>query len=456
MTLPKRPPQRKPRRRHPNNALTPAFVRNVSQAGRYCDGQGLYLDVRPSGSRGWIQRLTIRGRRTELGLGGFPLVSLKEAREKAFANRKLAREGGDPLSEKRRVESTPTFADATRQVWKQLRPGWRSPQHAQLWLSSLERYVVPRIGKMPISEVTSADVIGILAPIWHDMPPTARKLRQRIRAVMEWAVAMGLRPDNPCDRIGPVLGSQGGVVRHMRALPHGQVSAAIETVRRSNARPVVKLAFEFLVLTATRSGEVRGALVDGDRPGRGCVDHPGPTHEGGARAPGPAVPACAGDPRGGAGARSRQPARVSRPAQKPHCDHGAVGTAQGVKDRGCAARVPVEFPGLGGRRYGSSPRGRGGGAGTQGPKPGRGGLPAHGSVRAPASAHGRLGGLPGRRDSRTGDRDEPPVTRRALHRDSLWTLQARAHRPRRAAFQSGTPPADLGRESTSSNWGGGN
>ena len=260
MTLPKRPPQRKPRRRHPNNALTPAFVRNVSQAGRYCDGQGLYLDVRPSGSRGWIQRLTIRGRRTELGLGGFPLVSLKEAREKAFANRKLAREGGDPLSEKRRVESTPTFADATRQVWKQLRPGWRSPQHAQLWLSSLERYAVPRIGKMPISEVTSADVIGILAPIWHDMPPTARKLRQRIRAVMEWAVAMGLRPDNPCDRIGPVLGSQGGVVRHMWALPHGQVSAAIETVRRSNARPVVKLAFEFLVLTATRSGEVRGAL----------------------------------------------------------------------------------------------------------------------------------------------------------------------------------------------------
>ena len=116
MALPKRPPQRKPHGRHPNNALTPAFVRNVSRAGRYCDGQGLYLVVRPSGSRGWIQRLTIRGRRTELGLGGFPLVSLKEAREKAFANRKLAREGGDPLSEMRRVESTPTFADATRQV----------------------------------------------------------------------------------------------------------------------------------------------------------------------------------------------------------------------------------------------------------------------------------------------------------------------------------------------------
>ena len=259
MTLPKRPPQRKPRRRHPNNALTPAFVRNVSQAGRYCDGQGLYLDVRPSGSRGWIQRLTIRGRRTELGLGGFPLVSLKEAREKAFVNRKLARDGGDLLAEKRRAESMHTFAEAARQVWNQLRPGWRSPQHAQLWLKSLERYAIPRIGEMPISEVTSADVIGILAPIWHDVPPTARKLRQRIRAVMEWAVAMDLRPDNPCDRIGPVLGTQGGRVRHMRALPHREVASAIETVRASNARPVVKLAFEFLVLTAVRSGEVRGA-----------------------------------------------------------------------------------------------------------------------------------------------------------------------------------------------------
>ncbi len=267
MILAKRPPQRKPRGQHPDNALTPLFVRSVSRAGRYCDGQGLYLDVRPTGSRGWVQRLTIRGHRTELGLGGFPLVSLKEAREKAFANRKLAREGGDPLSEKRRTESTPTFAEATRQVWKQLRPGWRSPQHADLWLGSLKRHALPRIGGMPISEVTSADVIGILAPIWHGKPATARKLRQRIRAVLEWAVAMDLRSGNPCDRIGPVLGLQGNGVRHMRALLHGEVAEAIRKVRASKARPVVKLAFELLVLTAARSGEVRGAAwkeIDGE------------------------------------------------------------------------------------------------------------------------------------------------------------------------------------------------
>ncbi|MDE2925521.1 MAG: integrase arm-type DNA-binding domain-containing protein [Acidobacteriota bacterium] len=259
MRVPKRPPQRKPRGPHPLNALTPAFVRNVSQSGRYCDGHGLYLYVRPTGSRGWIQRLTIRGRRTELGLGGFPLVSLTEAREKAFANRKLARDGGDPRAANRRAESMPSFADAAGAVWKQLRPGWRSPRHARLWLWSLERYVLPHIGKIPIAQVTSADVIGILAPIWHEKAATARKLRQRIRAVLEWAVAMDLRPDNPCDRIGPVLGTQGNAVRHMRALPHGEVASALRTVRASKKRPVVKLAFEFLVLTATRSGEVRGA-----------------------------------------------------------------------------------------------------------------------------------------------------------------------------------------------------
>ena len=259
MTFPRRPPKRKPRGRHPHNALTPAFVRNVSRAGRYCDGNGLYLDVRPTGSRGWIQRLTIRGRRTELGLGGYPLVSLKEAREKAFANRKLAREGGDPLSEKRRAKSVPTFAEAARKLRDQLSPGWRSPYHAQLWLKSLERHAFSRIGEMPVSEVTSTDVIGVLAPIWHEKATTARKLRQRIRAVLDWAVAMELRPDNPCHRIGPALGSQKYAVKRMKALPHREVASAIEQVKASTAWPVVKLAFEFLVLTATRSGEARGA-----------------------------------------------------------------------------------------------------------------------------------------------------------------------------------------------------
>ena len=162
----------------------------------------------------------------------------------------------------------PTFAYATEQVWNQLRPAWRNRKHPKAWLSSLERYAFPRIGKMPVSEVSSGDVLEILSPIWHVKAPMARCVRRRIRTVMEWAVAMELRPDNPCDRIGPVLGPQRDLVQHMRALPHREVASAIETVRASGARSVVKLAFEFLVLTAARSGEVRGAVwTEMDRDG---------------------------------------------------------------------------------------------------------------------------------------------------------------------------------------------
>ena len=109
------PRRTKPRGRHPDKRLTAGFVRTVAP-GRYCDGQGLYLYVQPSGTRSWVQRLVIHGRRRELGLGSVALVPLVEAREKARVNRKLAREGGDPLAEKRRAEGTPTFAEAARRV----------------------------------------------------------------------------------------------------------------------------------------------------------------------------------------------------------------------------------------------------------------------------------------------------------------------------------------------------
>ena len=259
MELPIRPRTTKPGGRQPRHALSTAFVRNVAQAGRYCDGDGLYLDVQPSGTRSWVQRLVIRGRRRELGLGGFPLVPLKDARSRALANRRLARAGGDPLAEKRRLKSMPTFAAAAEAVLAQMRPGWRNPKHGKDWLSSMERFAFPRLGKLPVSEVTSADVVETLRKVWHERPATARRVRQRISTVMEYAVALNYRDDNPCSRIGPILGPQQDLVRHMRALPHRDVAATIETVRASGAAPVVKLAFEFLVLTAARSGEVRGA-----------------------------------------------------------------------------------------------------------------------------------------------------------------------------------------------------
>ena len=190
---------------------------------------------------------------------GQTLVSLAEAREKVLANRKLAREGGDPLAEKRRRQGVPSFAEATARVVEQKQAGWRRRAHGREWILTFERYAFPRIGKMPVSEVTSADVLEILAPIWHTKADTARRLRQRIRAVLEWAVAMEFRIDNPCDRIDPVLGPQHNVVQHMRALPHREVAAAIRTARASTVPLAVRLAFEFLVLTAARWGEVRWA-----------------------------------------------------------------------------------------------------------------------------------------------------------------------------------------------------
>ena len=252
------PRRTKRRGRHPDKALSAAFVRSAPP-GRHADGNGLYLFVQPTGTRSWVQRLVVRGRRRELGLGAATLVPLAKAREQALANRMLARSGGDPLAERRRVQGVPTFAEAAQRVLKQKRDGWRGRWHAQNWIRSMERYAFPRIGNRPVSEVNTADVLEILTPIWHSKAETARAVRQRIRSVIEWAIALDMRSDNPCDRVLPVLGPQNDIVTHRQALPHKDVAAAIETVRAGSARPAVKLAFEFLVLTASRSGEVRGA-----------------------------------------------------------------------------------------------------------------------------------------------------------------------------------------------------
>ena len=106
----------------------------------------------------------------------------------------------------------PTFAAAAEAVLAQMRPGWRNPKHGEDWLSSMARFAFPRLGKLPVSEVTSADVVETLRTVWHERPATARRVRQRISTVMEYAVAMDYRDDNPCSRIGPVLGPQQDLV----------------------------------------------------------------------------------------------------------------------------------------------------------------------------------------------------------------------------------------------------
>ena len=258
VVCPKKPRATKRRGRHPDKALSAAFCRNVAEAGLYCDGNGLYLEVDPSGARRWVQRLVIRGKSRTLGLGGFALVSLSEAREQALANRKLARAGGDPLAARRRRRGMPTFEEAAAEVWRQKRDAWRNAKHVKDWPASLRLYVFPQVGDKLVSEITSADLLQVLAPLWHAKPETARRVRQRIGAVMKWAVAMELRPDNPAgEALGQALGRQQDVVRHRPALGHDEVGRAVSVIRASRAWAGTKLAFEFLVLTAARSAEVR-------------------------------------------------------------------------------------------------------------------------------------------------------------------------------------------------------
>ena len=182
--------------RRPNNALTAAWVRTEKRPGRHADGNGLYLLVEPAGNKRWIQRLTIRGRRTDLGLGGYPLVSLNEARDVAFANLKLARSGGDPRTEKAR-NFVPTFAEAVEQVIAIRQSEWRHPKTAKRWEATLKTYVYPFFGHMTVDQVSGADALRALTPIWTLKPETARAVRGHIRDVMDWAIANGYRIDNP-------------------------------------------------------------------------------------------------------------------------------------------------------------------------------------------------------------------------------------------------------------------
>lgn len=241
--------------------LTAAFVRTIKEPGIYCDEHGLVLRVKPSGYKQWVQRLFIHGRRRELGLGPVRLVTLAEAREVALANRKVARAGGDPIAARGR--GVPTVEEASAKVIEIHRPNWKNAKHAAQWTATLREYVFPRIGRKRVDLVTAADVMAVLLPIWNDKHETARRVRQRIGAVMKWAVAQGYRQDNPAgEAIGAALPKNGGIQRHQRALPHGEVAGAVQAVRQSDATVSVKLAFEFLVLTACRSGEVRLARWD--------------------------------------------------------------------------------------------------------------------------------------------------------------------------------------------------
>lgn len=242
--------------------LSAAKVRQIREPGKYYDGNGLFLRVEPTGSRRWVQRLTIHGKQREIGLGSADLVTLAEARDAAMENRKLARAGGDPLAVRRNKVVPPTFNEAVLKVIELYGPTWTNAKHAAQFRNTLNTYAGPIIGTTPISDVTSADVLRVLTPIWTSKAETARRVKQRIGTVMKWAVAQGYRSDDPSAALTRALPKQGQKVQHRKSLPYDEVAKCVIRIRASQAMLSTKLALEFLILTAARSGEVRGATWD--------------------------------------------------------------------------------------------------------------------------------------------------------------------------------------------------
>ena len=242
--------------------LTAAAVKAASKPGRLGDGGTLYLNIARGGTKSWVQRITIDGRRHDIGLGGWPVVSLASARRRAAENRSVVADGRNPLAERRR-STVPTFRQAATRTLEALKPRWRNRKHAVSWMQTLERHAMPRLGHMPVDRIGREDVLAVLTPIWATVPETARRVRQRIRATLRWCWAHGYVEQNVAgEAIDGALPKMPAIKSHFRALPYRDVSSALKTVEASKASWAAKLCLRFLILTAARSGEARGAKWD--------------------------------------------------------------------------------------------------------------------------------------------------------------------------------------------------
>lgn len=248
--------------KHPHNALSPAKVRMVATPGRYTDGNGLYLLVDKSGAKRWILRTVIHGKRTDLGLGGLTLVTLAQARDQAVRLRKIARDDGDPREEKRaKKKAGITFESAAITVHESNKETWKNEKHADQWINTLRTYAFPHFGSKPVHAITSADIVTALSPIWTKKPETARRVLQRIRTVLDWAKASGLRTgDNPVEGVTKGLPKPKRSKEHHAALPYKQIPAFLKKMHAGPSSEIAKLAFEFLILTGARTSEVLLAL----------------------------------------------------------------------------------------------------------------------------------------------------------------------------------------------------
>lgn len=250
----------KPKGTHPHNALTAKKVLNLSDRGRYADGNGLYLVVDHKTAKYWILRTVVNGKRTDIGLGSYRLVSLAEARELAAEYRKIARAGGDPIAERKRASNIPCFEDFASETYEQIKSQWKNEKHRLQWINTLRKYAFPLIGHRTVDCLTTADMLKVLEPIWAKKPETARRIKQRLSIVMDRAKAKGFyEGENPVSYVALGLATHRDKPKHHRALPFNEVAGFIQDMRSMNLDDCARLGFEYLILTASRTGEVLGA-----------------------------------------------------------------------------------------------------------------------------------------------------------------------------------------------------
>ncbi len=236
--------------------LTARKVESLKEPGMYGDGAGLYLCISKGGTKSWILRTTVYGHRRELGLGSESLVKLAEARDEARRLRKVARAGGDPETVRNR--DAIIFEDAAKLVHQAKKPTWSNPKHAAGWLSAVEAYAYPHFGKRPINKVATPDILKVLEPIWTAKHETARRVMQRLSTIFDWAKVAGHYPhENPVNGVKKALGKVVGETEHMESMPWSKLPAFMSEL--ATREGVSARTLEFVILTAMRSGEVRGA-----------------------------------------------------------------------------------------------------------------------------------------------------------------------------------------------------
>ena len=238
--------------------LTDTKIKTLTTPGRYGDRiPTLYLLVKSASRKTWVQRLTIHKTQHDLGLGPWPLVTIEDARRKAMDNRRKRYQGETLIHGKRQVLGI-TFQEAADTVIALHEPTWKNGgKSAQLWRATLRTYAFPFLGQKPVAAITPADVMTMLDPIWTTKPETAKRVKHRVGRVMKWAKAQGLRSDDPTDGLRAALPNTVTLKKRFKSIPHEEVAEALSTVQASGAHRATRWCFEFQVLTATRSQEVR-------------------------------------------------------------------------------------------------------------------------------------------------------------------------------------------------------